>query len=180
MGCSYSGKRNSNVAMELKPGKYVCVVDVYWSQDYLRKFVVSTYGQALTGLAKPLVSQTCIESVQYLAWRDFASHKQPPTDNEKKPVPWFEKPETFNLTDGLNNITVSKASVDLSKNYGIELRRYEIVQGKGAFVAGFTATNVKGYEIISEINEGDRHLVSVGNRQCEVEILKQVSNSEDG
>ena len=47
-------------------------------------------------------------------------------------------------------------------------------------MAGFTATNVKGYEIISEINEGDRHLVSVGNKQCEVEILKQVSNSDDG
>lgn len=180
MGCAFDGRRNCHVSMQdLPAGKYIVVADLYWTQDYHRKFTVSTYGVALAGIAKPMLSGLAINTAQYYSWRNFANMKTLPKYKGRQ-MEGFKNPQILKMGDGLNKVEVTKSEADYSKEFGVEIKRYEISKGKASFTAGFLANGVKGYEIISEINEGESHLISCSPGQCEIELLKQEPNVEGG
>lgn len=170
VGCKYGCRRNTHIEVDLTPGYYVAIADVYWTQDYLRKFVLSTYGPNLTGLEQSRLTLHEIETIQYLAWRDYA----------RKNHRIFGAGQERYINDGYLDVTLLKDYVDKSMEFGVEIKRYFIKSGKGSVSAGFEGVEVQGYEIIAEVNEGNRHIVNVGKSSCEIMLFKQQPNVSSG
>jgi hypothetical protein len=120
----------------------------------------------------PIMSHNEFSKAHYLALRDYADGL--PDDSIYK-----TSRKEVNLSDGVFKCKLEKVNFDLSKQFGLEFNRYRLKsnQGEGLSVTtGYDASNVKGYELVSEYNDKDNHLVHLCEDHCEIEIMKQIAN----
>jgi hypothetical protein len=169
IGCVYGNRRNMHGEFTLKKGRYCILSEMYWTQSYLRSYVISAYGPDLVCLKQVDQTKQEYDSISYLQWRDFA-HRHPLQ---------FTLAKTNDFKSGDLKVKVRKETCDKSAEYGLELNKYSISEGKAEVQFSFEASNVQGYEIISQRNEGNKHTYILTNDHCEVDILRHVANSHD-
>jgi hypothetical protein len=166
VGASLSPSRNIFVKSHLEPGSYVILVDTYW-QSIVKEAVVSLYGPGKAGIRNVAFDATLFRKAEYLIWRNFC------LQNERL----FKAGNPVPLNDGYRSATLQKSNFQ-SGDLGMNLNLWKYISGNGAVVKSFKALDVKGFDIITENDNGDSHAMSINPNGVEAEIFKMDPRKE--
>lgn len=151
VGTTYDNKRNVSVKCSINPGRYVALIDIDFSTNYIRPVVFSSYGINITSLAESKMDPNQQKVVEQMIWRDYANRDSVNWQNSKQ--------KDHVIRQSGMEVSMTKQTVDKSKTFGLKLFRYQLKDNQ--------------YEVSSSITTNDGEQVSLGPFQSEVEIQKE-------
>lgn len=157
-----SPARNIFMQQDLTPGSYVLLVEAFWSHN-CREFVVSTYSEQTIdfNLMKNQGGEL-FDTAQYLLYRDMARQKMDSGEVQTRDFPIHDRQtgKSVNLQHG----SVEDNSV------GLTFKAYANKTNQTVF-RETEFLNVKGFDIISEINNGGKKRYEINPNEVDGVLL---------
>ena len=139
--CKMTEERNIFCGEDLRAGKYVVLIEMYWESDHHSEFVLSAYGTGVVGFKKIAYNAPLFRRAEYFIWKDFC-YTEHASD--------FKRTKLANLSPK----TVLEVSQFMSKRFGVSLTKYSNSSRRGCLEMSFRVTKCQGYEMLSEFNSG--------------------------
>ena len=157
--CKMSSERNIFCSEDLQAGRYVALIEMYWSSADACEFVVSSYGVGPVGFRKVAYNVPLFNKAEYYIWKDFCRSQYSSQ---------FQQTGSVQVGQGVRLDTYQVSS----QRFGLTLIKYQNTDPRKSVEMSFVVSNCEGYDVVSEYNSGSDISMKISPSSHEVLILK--------